>query len=73
VWLNWKKSDWLQRDSALGMGPTLVATKKHFLPGVALSKKILGFGLGRLKSFSRIADTACVPNCVAVDPKEEAE
>jgi hypothetical protein len=64
----------LHRDSALGMGPTLVATKKHFLPGVALSKKILDFGLGRLKSCCRnAADAAGVLRCVVVDPKEEAE
>jgi hypothetical protein len=36
---------------------------KPFIPGVALLKKILDFGLGRIGRLSLIADTARVPRC----------
>ena len=42
------------------MGPTLADRLKPFIPGVALSKKILDFALGGLDRLFFIADTACV-------------
>ena len=56
--------------NASGLGPAPAAILMPFIPGVALSKKILDFGLGKLDRLSRIADTACVPR--RGDQREEA-
>ena len=52
-----------------GFGPTRAASWKPFLPGVALSKKILEFGLGTLDRLAQIADPACVSR--QMDQREE--
>jgi hypothetical protein len=54
---------------ASNLGPALAARWKPFIPGAALSKKILDFGLGKLDRMSQIADTACVPR--RLDQREE--
>jgi hypothetical protein len=54
---------------ASSFGPTRAATWKSFMPGVALSKKILDLVLGRLDRSAQIADTAFV-SC-RMDKREE--
>jgi hypothetical protein len=67
------QSEWLHQESpnASGLGPTSDATLRPFIPGVALSKKILDLGLAKLDRLSRIADAACVSR--RRDEREEAE
>jgi hypothetical protein len=55
--------------SASSLGPAPAARRKPFNTGVALSKKILDYGLGRIDQLSPIADAACVPRCK--DQREE--
>ena len=45
---------------AVALRPMPAAVWKPLIPGVALSKKILDFGLGRLDRLFQISDTACV-------------
>ena len=47
--------------SASSLGRTPAATLQPFIPGVALSKKILDPGLGKIDQLSLIPDTARVP------------
>jgi len=44
---------------AHGLWPAQAATWKRFLPGVALTKKILDPGLGKFNFTCRIAEYAC--------------
>jgi hypothetical protein len=56
--------------NASGLGPAPAAILMPFIPGVALTKKILDFGLGGLDHFSQIAEAARVSR--RRDQREEA-
>jgi hypothetical protein len=57
--------EWLQHESAqrLQHGTRAGCLTEAIHSGVALSKKILDVGLGRIDHLSPIAATACVPRC----------
>lgn len=65
-------SEWLRHDSALRLqlGTRAGSYMEAFIVGVALSKKILDFGLRKIDHLSPFADSACVPRCR--DQREES-
>jgi hypothetical protein len=60
-----KDCERLRHDCGQRLRPETHASRhvKPFIPGVALLKKILDFGLGRIGRLSLIADTARVSRC----------